>query len=299
MDRQFRNAILDRLMELSRVGDKATSLRIVSEVIDTTEGAEKAYWLRYRATLQHSVLRTPPTDPFYRTDLEEACRLDPTDVEGVILPILSAVASEQDFSHLKLIPATLRPDIRRKLSPSWRCWYLMALIHWWRRRWYQSYQACHKAVSLLSAASPEVRKYYLGWLAMYHLGRGRAALRLGRPDEAAADIEQTFRIMENRPLVTPLWPYIGRAELALHGGDCEAALAAMHKGIALTAHRPASEFLKQDRVELAILAARIAGAQGNQLGFEHFCQHGLTLALENKLPWSEAGFRALLAGAPF
>jgi len=90
---------------------------------------------------------------------------------------------------------------------------------------------------------------------------------------------------------------LAQAELALHQGEFKAAHAALQQGLARNAETPYARLKPLTQVKVELFAARLARAQGNMVGFQHFAQRALAIAREEDLPLSAAAVTAVIQGA--
>jgi len=234
-------------------------------------------------------------------DWEEARRVAPHDPEIIVYEALDRCIIFERIGELKAIPATMRPLVRTKLFGVWRYWYGMGGLHMLRRRWHQSYRAFGKAQALLDSLRPEEYVRVAGYTVHLRARRARAALRCNRPDSAAleVDLATEFDARKERKYLHPIPLALARADLALYHGRFQDARTEIQQGLTRLAASQTLKMFPQGLIDQDLLAARIARAEGNDVGFRHFAERALALAIENRLAWTEATVRAVMEGAPY
>lgn len=290
---------LGRLREAIRAHEWIECLTLTTEQVESTEGEEKAYWLTLRAEVRGWLAR-PAESAAAEADMQEAWRLGKDDPSFVVTRVLKKAIVTQQPELLREIPRSMRARARGELFGDWRYWMDLGAYHKMRRRWYQWYRSETRAVKVYLALSPEERKYDSGWI--YHLRcvHSLAATRIGRLDEAAEDVRLAAETRRERPDISPMLLAWAQAELALCQGDYPAAKEALNAGTALLAQIP--RHIRPDPTTLAefhMLAARIARAEGNMVGFRHFCEQALAIAIVAKFPCTERDIRLIMDGAEF
>lgn len=291
------SAIHDVLADAMRNNDPVTIMRLVTEQIESTEGAEKAYWLRYRAMAKrrygHALNRAS-----VEADLTEANLADPSDVTSAVKDILNQAVVQQHLSLLAQIDRRLRPAIRKELYGDWRYWTQIGHLHRLRRRFYQAYRAFSRALRLFLNISPEEMRNNRGWTIAVSSSQARAALRVGRLDEAVISLDRAIAVDRevDRRHMNPIHLAIAQAEVSFAMGRYAEAIHAMQMGRSRAA---AKEFrpMPSDQIDTALIAARVARAEGNMAGFQHFCQQALDMALDNNLPLTATEVQAVMDGA--
>ena len=287
----------DLIAEATRRRDAATVIRLVTELVESTEGAEKAYWLRYRAAVKRN-FGDDENQESVEADLAEAMRTWPEDVATSVYAALNRVFTEQQISHLNDIPRHLRHAAYQRLNGEWVFWSNIGYLQWLRRRFYQSYRAYTRTVHLYRNLSAEKRKNNGGWAVPVYSWHGRAALRLGRLEEAGADVAQATAVdreCERRHL-HPMYLAIARAELAFAEGRFRAAIEEIQIGRSRST-AGAFRIHPVSQIDCDLVAARVARAEGNLVGFEHFCERALHIAEDKKLAFTAAEVQAVRNGA--
>jgi tetratricopeptide (TPR) repeat protein len=289
--------VRDLIAEAIRRRDAATVIRLVTELVDSTEGAEKAYWLRYRASAKQDFGRGGNPEAI-EADWAEAMRAWPEDVATPVYAALNRAMSEQQMSHLKEIPRHLRHAAYQRLNGEWVFWSNIGYLRWLRGRFYQSYRAYTRTVYLYRNLPAEKRKNNGGWAVPIYCWHGRAALRLGRLEEAVADVAQATAVDQERERkhLHPIFLAVARAELAFAEGRFQAAIEEIQIGRSRST-AGAFGLPPVSQIECDLIAARVARAEGNPVGFQHFCERALQVAVDQKLAFSEAEVKAVLNGA--
>jgi tetratricopeptide (TPR) repeat protein len=290
------SALHDILANAMRSNDALTIMRLVTEQIETTEGAEKAYWLRYRAMAKrhygHALNQAS-----VEADLTEANLTDP-DFTANVKYILNQAVVQQRLSLLAQIDCRLRPAIRKELCGDWRYWAQVGHLHRLRRRFPQSYRAFSMELRLFLNISPEEMRNNRGWTIAVSSVHARAALRVGKLDEAVISLERATAVDRemDRKHVNPIYLAIAQAEVSFAMGQYAEAIHALQMGRSRAA---AKDFrpMPPDQIDTALIAAKVARAEGNMAGFQHFCQQAMDLAMDNNLPLTATEVQAVMDGA--
>ncbi|HWI62780.1 MAG TPA: hypothetical protein VNT75_13120 [Symbiobacteriaceae bacterium] len=291
---------LDEYIRAIRSNDLIGQMRIITESIERSVGAEKAYWLQRRAACRMHITGNGEYSGQNRADFEEAFRLVPDDLQGQLFGYLNRAFSLQQAAPLGEIPHALRVRIWKEgLWHRYSFWLMAGDFHWLRRRWYQAFRAYTRSMEKLAIMTEEEYRRYEGWYYVLYSNRARAGLRCGHAGRVADDLQKAEAMTPNRPHLHPWYLAMAKGEWALVRGEYADALGAINACLARLVEVPTMMTLDTQRIELDLLAARIARAQGNQVGFDSFCAKALNLCLEKRLPMSEAHVRAVMAGEPF
>lgn len=289
--------IKDVLAEAIRNRDALTIMRIVTEQIESTQGAEKAYWLRYRAAAKR-LYGDDGNQMTIEADLAEAVAVCPEDASVRIYTVLNRTIANQCLRYLAETPRSMWHAAWERLAGDWRFWSNIGYLHYLRRRYAKAYRAYTRTRDLYLNISPEERKHNGGWAVPVYCSLGRAALRLGRVDEAVAAVAAATAVDRERERkhLNPMFLAVARGELAFAKGQYRVAIEEIQIGmsrVAAGSHRrdPVSQ------LECDLIAARVARAEGNLTAFQHFCEQARVVASENGLSLSEAQVRAVLNGA--
>ncbi|HWI62779.1 MAG TPA: hypothetical protein VNT75_13115 [Symbiobacteriaceae bacterium] len=299
MHRYVDKKALSEFTQAIRANDLTAQMRIIAENLERSQGVQKAYWLSRRALLRMRITGEQLITGQNQADVEEATRLSNQSIDALLTPYVNRAFTFQQVAPLGEIPKELRVRIWKEgFWHAFWFWRLAANFHWLRRRWYQTFRAYTRAIEALTIMPDEEREPYEGWYYVLYSGRARAALRCGRSEQALVDLARTEAMMPTRPHLHPWHKAMAAGDVALYAGDYAKALAEVHTCVARLAELQ-MKLSDWWQVELDLLAARIARAQGNRVAFEGFCEKALTLCLEKRLPMSEAHVRAILQGEPY
>ncbi|MDF2626357.1 MAG: hypothetical protein K0R39_188 [Symbiobacteriaceae bacterium] len=300
MEPQTNSDIHNRVLEAIRAKDEVALMRLLTEQVESTEGADKAYWLRYRAAAKRG-FRQPDYQSSIEADLAEAARANPDDVTSIVFDALDRACSEQRLAHLTNLRHQMRHAVRKQMWGDWRFWRAVGYIQRHRRRFYQSYHAYTRALHLflnLIKVKPEELRSNGGWAIPLYSWHARAAIRIGRKDEGLASVARASHIDAEkvRKHMNPLFLSLAQAEVAYAEGRYRVAIEHLQEGKNRAA---AGQFRLSplEQIDCDLVAARIARAEGNETGFLHFGERALAVAIEHKLPLSEVTVRAVLNGA--
>lgn len=279
--------------------DATTQFEIINAQLATVAGAERAFWLRVRANERARSALLPHDAQLVWLDLDEAVRTAPDDVDNrahALVHSLGVCVRTERVDRFHAIQQSMR-QWSRTIARMPYFWQNMALLHMRRRRWHQALKACSKALQTLQGDArtlPELQ-CHLAHLYMY---RSVAHLACGHAQQAAEDLARGQKLAEgqNPARINHVAFALAEGELHFRQGSTQLARAALQKGLMKSAsykQRPDPWRL----VETELLAARLARAEGNAVGFEHFCSRALTLCSQYDLPLSAASVAAVLAGA--
>lgn len=301
MDRWFETERYQALVKASRAMDHVAQARIIDAALSETEGAEKAFWLllqrerRWSGTLQ----RASGADQVW-TELREILSMAPDDPKNRYGVVRQALVSYY-YTERKDLWSEFFPLIRRDLGPVLRegkDHHIVAMLRLLQRRWCAALRCSSRMLAAFQAAPPAVLSAQRGRLVFFHAVRATAAAACGHLELASADVQRAMEVDAEfvRGYLEPYPLVFAQAEVALARGDFRAAQAALQEGIARSAvsqykPRPA------DKVKFDLVAARIARAEGNMVGFHNFCNRALANCHDFDLRMSEITVRAIMAGA--
>lgn len=288
--------VLERLMAATVAKDLVAIVNIHNEQVENSQGHDRAYWLRQRAFSRLNY-GTPANIPAAFADLDEAFEIDGDDLAHHLF-VKSFAIRLQRPELLKLPPCAIRARIRRESYDNWRYWADIGGLQRLRRRWPQSYRGYKRCLQTYLNTSPEDLKQMRGWLIVIYSWCARAAIRVGRLDDAdllSARMMEVFA-EEERPHFHPTILTITRGELAFSRGQFQAAKMEMQSGME-KARRENHLIPSLVEIDHNLLAARIAREEGNMVAFEYFCGQALEICQKSSLPLSEAEVRAVWGGA--
>ncbi|MDF2629432.1 MAG: hypothetical protein K0R39_3263 [Symbiobacteriaceae bacterium] len=291
----------DMTAQLSRAfleKDYGTCLAMLNTLIPTSEGQEKVHWLRLRMQVRRHVEPTA-LSPLIEADLAEAFAAAGGDGATLVPLVLEQVLLTQQLHFLTLIPRTMLRTAWPSLAVNWRFQADLSSLHWLLRKWRKSYHARLRAIEII-ASSPEEKARNGGWLTQIRTWCARSALRCGEADAAVQQLE--LSLTEQRRRKTPLPPAstaLAKAELALFRGEYRAAQVEMTHLLGSLSEMPDVKTHAIVHIDLNLLAARVARAEGNSAGFDHFCARALAGCRENEMPLMKRHVYLMKDGAPF
>lgn len=301
MNSLIETADFQRVMQLSHTGDRTALNREVQDRLAAAQGRERAFWLTVRANQR--VMGTQLTHVLDAawSDLEEALRIapdDPSNRANTLATLLNiCLISERAAMFLPTLKA-LR-HCYRLVDPPAIFWQYLAILHFRRRRWHQSARAFGRAIAEFNRLEPVRKALYECRFAHCHAWHAITLVACGRVEAAAAALEAGLLWAQRQPPqgLNHIMFAMAQAELALHAGHLQEARSALQRGLMLDSMSNRPKQAPAQVAETALLAARIARAEGNEVGFAHFCSKALAICDEYKLPLTAARVRAVMAGA--
>lgn len=289
-----------QLVQAVRARDHIRQIQIIDTCIRETVGAEQAFWLRARVDRQVRGLVAPRDLQPAWGDLSTALDMAPDDPENqqaVLNSALMLAVATEEYHRLAPFMARLRPR-GTPLVQHEAFLGTLGLLYLKRRRWDLAYRTFTNAIDAFRAMPPDRQRASEGRLIYLHANRAIVAAATGRVETAAMDVAsaQTTDRKFMRDHLNPLALALAQAELAFCSGRLQDARAALQRGIMRVA-AARRRLWPNDQVSFHILAARLARAEGNMVGFSHFCNKALELCAEHKLVVTGQTVRAVMAGA--
>ncbi|MFZ5826273.1 MAG: hypothetical protein ACOY94_18410 [Bacillota bacterium] len=275
-----------RLIEVTRRGDLAARRALYEEAVAETEGAERALWmlLRAGALLGYPVV---PVDRI-RTEVGGALALAPEDPEVrmfAVLSMINLVMVTERPCHLKGW-WRLIPKVVRQTQDPWQVYHSLGMLAWSRQRLPLAMRHFNRVLAEMAAWTPDRMQAFRGRYFLASCFRALIALEMGQVALAEQDVARALDLSEHiskiyvsdRPL------RIAQAGLALSRGDFQGARWSLQQIRAKEKEERYSRDSYPLKVEMELMAARIALAEGNRQAFEHFCGRALALAKQHNFP---------------
>lgn len=290
-----------KVMNACRTNDRNTLDRIVEERLASAQGPERAFWLRIRAKQLSRDALFPHVMEVAWADLEEARCAAQDDPEGHLETLSDAFTLSLRGERVDRLFSVLRA-IRLaygKLDGVPFFWQDLGNLNMKRGRWQKATRAFTRAVAAFGRLTAREQGTFACRLAHYHAWRAICQVACNNGAAAAADLETALALSANEPEqnISHLTMGMARAELALHRGFPQEARAALQHGVMQDALLKRPKATPAQMADTELLAARIARAEGNQVGFAHFCEKALALCEKYSLPLTESRVRAVMAGA--
>lgn len=291
-----------QVMNACRANDRNTLNRIVEERLSAVAGSERAFWLRVRAAQRARDALMPHLVEMAWVDLEEALQAASDDLQEQLQTLSAAfglsLTGERPDKAAQLLKALRRNFRHLKAMPFF--WQGLGFLNMKRGRWCKAARAFDRAIAAFDHLSEYEKELYACRQVHFHAWRSVCLLACGDRDGAARDLEKALALAELHPPQNLNHSALGvaKAELALERGLIQEARVALQHGVMQDAllKRPKAE--PAHLAERELLAARIARAEGNQVGFDHFCDKALSICAQYRLPLTEGRVRAVIAGAP-
>lgn len=274
--------------------------RIIEEQLAGTTGAEKAFWLFTRSgkwgIVTNELNRQRAWD-----DLEEALRTAPDDLDVGRFALNSALGKSlqtEKLDRLQGVIRRLQPNLRR-LKTGWAYWLHIGDLHGLKGHWRQAYSAFDRSIQQFHEQGPEAHDSFKGYLPRLHCQRAVGAVACGHPGQAATDVETARHLFTtvSATAQNPLTMAVALAELALCRGERAEARSALQAGVTGAGLNPGHMPGDRRMIQVDLLAARIARADGNAAGFRHFAEKALSRAEQLDLQLSAAQIRRVMAGS--
>ncbi|HYF80303.1 MAG TPA: hypothetical protein VD973_24610 [Symbiobacteriaceae bacterium] len=282
-------------MNACRTNNRAALDRIIEERLATVNGPERAFWLSIRAGRRAKDAVLPDLLEFAWADLEEAHRAAPDDLAASAMALSAAfriaVHGEMADRAVKyLIP--LRHVHARAPVPFF--WQDMGQLNMKRGRWHKAVQAFDRALTLYQSLDDYERTLHECRPPHFHAWRGISLANLGLVEQARQDVDRAFALSAELPAqnINHLALGTGRAEVALAAGLLQEARTALQQGLMNHSLHKRPRATPAQLAETEFLAARIARAEGNVVGFDSFCEKALKICRQHRLVMTEAKVRA-------
>ncbi|HWI65891.1 MAG TPA: hypothetical protein VNT75_29025 [Symbiobacteriaceae bacterium] len=290
-----------QVMNACRANDRNTLNHIIEERLAAVTGPERAFWLRVRAAQRARDALMPHLVEMAWVDLRDALQAAPDDQEERMQTLLAAfglsLTGERPDKLVEFLKA-MRPGFRR-LADTPFFWQGLGFMNMKRGRWRKAARAFGRAIATFDLLSPYEQELYACRPAHFHAWRAICLVGCGETERAAADMDTANGLAQTHPPQNINHSALGvaQAELALERGLIQEARTALQHGVMQDAllKRPKAE--PAHLAERELLAARIARAEGNHVGFGHFCEKALAICTQYRLPLTEQRVRAVMAGA--
>lgn len=288
------------LTKAVRQKDMARAGAIIAEQIAASTGEDRLAWMRMQVSSRLLYAKTPRQKldhwPMVAGLADEAGP-DPDKQRSVIGWAQVLLLETERVQELARFCLRLRPGYALFMRNRWAHHNNRAMLHSLHGRWVRAYRAYTRSMEAFEQF-PEAQKAALrGHVAAQLAERSICASAMGRLDRCEADLREARAIREGLPGEFPWYMYLAEAELALNRVQYARARAALQTAIVrLKSDSTANAPRGQVRIEL--LAARVARAEGNASGFQHFASRALAIATEHDLKLSEAEVRRVMDGAP-
>ncbi len=275
----------EHLAALLREGATVEAGKWIEQAIAETEGRELAFWYVIRTGRQLD-LPVPNVNQIM-ADIYAALAMapdDPETEEGVSLALLSLAVRTERLEEPARWIAYLR-RVRRTSPEPFLIDFNLGVIQWRRMRPAAAVRHFTRALNGMGAWPEERMQYNRGRYFSGHCYRALTLLETGHLAEAERDVETAVALFDSirNVQVTDLFLILARASLALHKGELQEArrhLQMVHAGGKHSRYYSASYPL---RIEVDLVAARIAQAEGNAAAFDHFWGRALATAHEQDL----------------
>ena len=290
-----------QVMNACRTNDRNTLNRIVEERLASANGPERAFWLRIRAKQRSRDAFFPHMMEVAWADLEEARRAAPGDLAGQLQTLSDAFGLSLKSERVDRLVSVLRA-IRQesgKLDALPFFWQDLGVMNMKRGRWRKAARAFTRALEAFRRLTASEQGTFACRLAHYHAWRSMCLVACNNGLGAATDLETALTLAAGEPEqnISHLTMGMARAELALHRGLLQEARSALQHGVMHDAMLNRPKATPAQLADTELMAARIARAEGNQVGFAHFCEKALAVCAQYGLPLTESRIRAVMAGA--
>jgi tetratricopeptide (TPR) repeat protein len=294
-------ADFQQVMQLSHTWDLTALNRHLEARLAATQGRERAFWLLVRANRRAMDVQVSHVLDAAWADLEEALRIAPDDPSNRADTLAAALNICLTTERSELFLPTLK-GLRHcyyLVDPVGVFWQYVGIMHMKRRRWHQAARALERAIVEFTELEPVRKELYECRLSHCYAWRAIGLVACGRIEESVASIELGQALARRQPPqgLNHLLFATAQAEVALHEGRPQVARSALQHGLVLDSDANRPKQPPSQLAEIDLLAARIARAEGNQVGFTHFCNKALAICDQYKLPLTAARVRAVLAGA--
>lgn len=288
-------------MDACRHNDRTTVNRIIEERLAAVDGPERAFWLRVRAYQRARDALLPHLVELAWADLEEAGRAAGKDEDVQLNTMAAAFAISLRGEYVDRVYTVLKALRReyRKLTVVPFFWQDMGALNMKRGRWKRAARAFDRAIEGFHSLTEHERGLYACRIIHFHAWRAVCHVACGDNARASADVEAAWSLAAQHPPqnINHLLLGMARAELALQSGELQEARVALQNGMMEDSSFKRPRTAPAQMAETELLAARIARAEGNQVGFQFFCDKALAICRQHRLPLTEARVQAVVAGA--
>lgn len=300
MDAWIESVSYQELVLACRSGDQGKQAAIVERRLAETNGAEKAFWLRARARQRIKGAALPPFSELAWSDLVEALHVAPQDHPTWAITLSAALDLCVTTESFQRAAPTLKNV--RWISGALRkepvFWHSVGMLRLKLRKWCAAERAFTRALRAYSTLSATRKDNLQCRLAHSYAWRAVAAAASGMAEQAAADVEQAFAMAACAPHGVQFAILgLAKAEVAFSAGRVQEARIALQQGLMEDGLQGRKRLAPSHQVETELLAARMARAEGNMVGFAHFCDRALALCNQYDLSLTRDCVQAVQAGA--
>jgi hypothetical protein len=297
--RYYASPAFQELRVAQRARDFARVAQIMQTQIASTSGGERAFWLVLQYEKRRDTYAPRDLHKLW-PDLAGILATGPNDPDVIYSVALKAFQlywfSERPGKLGTMLPP-FRPCRHGFQSDFYMRQFLGGLAQK-KRRWYSAYRHYDLSIRAFYALSGAHRESASGHLHYLHAYKAYTAAILGRLPEAKAEVAASKAVAATRP-ARYFEPYplaLAEAIIAYVERRYHDARGALHLANAVPSdykRRPSAD------VDFLLMAARIARAEGNMRGFDHFCEQAHALCTDHDMPLTKAAVLAVVSGAEF
>ncbi|HYG58915.1 MAG TPA: hypothetical protein VD902_12725 [Symbiobacteriaceae bacterium] len=304
-DHIFESEPYQKLTVATRSADYGQVGHILNTQVALAEGRDKVFWMGLR--LEWARMNTFSTTDEWTLwpEVEAMYRYLPNDpvVQRTVASNAIAIMANSQRKPSDCPPWTraLYRGVRLHIQDGYLYWAQRAGMLANQRRWRAAYCAESRAIACFLSLPAAQQQAMNGRLILHHLKRVQSGLASNQLNQIEADFQAARDIMSKRP-----GNKVGRVDLAwaeggwaLHQGRYRDAHMFLQQALILLKESPHTHISVVHRVDIELLAARLARAEGNMVSFDHFARRALAIAEEHRLPLTAAAVRAVLAGAEY
>lgn len=278
-----------------RMNNRTALNRIIEERLATVDGSERAFWLSIRAGHRAKDAVLPDMMEFAWADLEEARRAATNDLAASAMAVSAAFKIAVHGEMADRAVQYLKP-LRHVhgCAPLPFFWQDMGELNMKRGRWHKAVKAFDRAIAVYDSLDSYERMLHECRPPHFHAWRAISLAQLGQLEQARQDVDHAFALSAELPAanVNHLVLGIARAEVALAAGSLQEARTALQQGLMNHSLHKRPRATPAQLAETEFLAARIARAEGNVVGFDSFCEKALRICQQHRLSMTEAKVRA-------
>lgn len=278
-----------------RNNNRAALDRIIEERLATVGGSERAFWLSIRASHRAKDAVLPHLMDFAWADLEEARRAAVNDLAASAMAISAAFKIAVHGEMADRAVQYLKP-LRHVhgCAPLPFFWQDMGELNMKRGRWHKAVQAFGRALAIYDSLDEYEKTLHECRPPHFYAWRAISLAHLGSVAKARQDVDRAFALSSELPAanINHLTLGTARAEVALAAGSPQEARTALQQGLMNHSLHKRPRATPAQLAETEFLAARIARAEGNVVGFDNFCEKALAICRQHRLSMTEARVRA-------
>lgn len=296
-DSFFETEAYQQLVQAVRAENTQRMSEIIRKQVSSTAGAEQFFWLNLQLESRLRYTCTPGEMLGHWgavMDLANAAGEDATLRQKAVAQAFAVLTTCERVGEVASFCLRLRDGyfLHRR---TWTYWYNRGLLYMLQSRYVLGHDAFTRALQMFGQLPPAQFSATRGWISSIHAHLAICAVANGLPETAESELRAAISSQLDQSR-RPWLILMGDAELALFRRAFSAARTALQLA-RLESEANGSGRNPSSQIAMELIAARIARAEGNLLGFQHFASRALALTQQHDLPLSRARVRRIMEGA--